>query len=187
MSFRTCMLIAVPHTEQLGSRDSKFLCWNQAIWLSRSPKITGPRSFRQKCTVARLFYPRLPLIGQSVIICAIPSTKCRAINFIEHSLLQCCDACCVCTWIGHAYIVTRFRIHVSFAVSTSVSGKSGPWHCHWTIQISMTFQAITAPFKPDRSPPQRLVLRTIRCGVLRTKRCGGERSRFETNNRMSWW
>ena len=38
------MTIAVPQMEQFGWLDNKFFCWNQAIWLSRSPKMTGPRS-----------------------------------------------------------------------------------------------------------------------------------------------
>ena len=44
ISYLICMTIAVPQTEQLGWSDSKFFGWNQAIWLSRSPTITCPRS-----------------------------------------------------------------------------------------------------------------------------------------------
>ena len=61
----------------------------------------------------------------------IPLYKCHDINFIEHSLLQCCDVHCV--RIAHAHLtpyvmyMDRTRLHSdsisdsAFAVSNSVS------------------------------------------------------------------
>ena len=44
MSLRTWITIGVLKAEQLGCTASRFFPWNQAIWSSMSPKITGPIS-----------------------------------------------------------------------------------------------------------------------------------------------
>ena len=61
-----------------------------------------------------------------MIICVFPYTKCHDINFIEHSLLQCCDAR---VRIAHAHLT----LYVMYMDRTRLqtfqilfSGKSGP-------------------------------------------------------------
>ena len=141
MSFHTCMFIAVPHTDQVNWRESKFLCWNQANW---PPKITSPSpvcsSFCQKCTVTRLFYLHLPLIGHSVIGVFPHTMSGYLLCYIEHSLLQGCNARIkyACSedahWTPYLTYMDRTRLHgesflwsrvLSFSVFL-ISGNSGP-------------------------------------------------------------
>ena len=83
---------------------------NLAVQITKNIKLAqGPRhsSFHQKCTVARLFFPRLPLIGQSVISCVFPYTKC---NSFATAMLR----WSLCTYCACAFNTLRY-VHGSDA------------------------------------------------------------------------